>query len=62
MMQGLQDPQTSRKTELNRGSDAMNVHSTQATTGPAPLYASPWLAFFYLIRQGWSASGSDAGN
>lgn len=62
MMQGLQNPQPTRKTESYCGSDAMNVNSTQATTGPPPLYASPWLAFFYLIRQSWNSSGSDACN
>lgn len=38
----------------------MEANNAQAPTGPAPLYASPWLAFFYLIREAWNASEDEA--
>lgn len=37
----------------------MEANSVEAHT-PAPLFASPWLAFFYLIREAWNASGDEA--
>lgn len=58
MMQSTQDPKPTRETEYNRSTDAMDEMTKQATTESAPLYASPWLAFFYLIRESWNASGS----
>ncbi len=40
-------------TENTERSDEMNRKQQRADVPPAPLYASPWLAFFYVIRQGW---------
>lgn len=48
-MQNSQQTQTSNS---NPGIEEMNGNPADAPTDPAPLYASPWLAFFYLIRQG----------
>ena len=36
------------------GSSDMNKVEQSKNAARAPLYSSPWLAFFYVIRQGWS--------
>lgn len=52
-----QSPKQAPRTEshertINR---SVEMNSAEQTTrvAKAPLYSSPWLAFFYIIRQGW---------
>ena len=56
-MQELQNPKHSPErfvtTDSLDGSTEMNTAEQTKNTTRAPLYSSPWLAFFYVIRQGW---------
>lgn len=49
----MQTPIQTRKTDSMNRNNEMNSVEQKATTVKAPLYSSPWLAFFYIIRQGW---------
>lgn len=51
-MQATQTPRQAGSPELNERNEEMNGNQKSAQIKSAPLYASPWLAFFYLIRQG----------
>jgi hypothetical protein len=51
MMQDLQVPKQP-DTDSTSNPEEMSPRLNSAKEGSAPLYASPWLAFFYLIRQG----------
>lgn len=53
-MYELQNPENQLKTDSeNRSVEMKSAEQTNGTVN-APLYSSPWLAFFYIIRQGWS--------
>ncbi|MDX1461400.1 MAG: hypothetical protein R3348_10130 [Xanthomonadales bacterium] len=41
-----------RYPETLNGNADMSAKTENTQVAKAPLYASPWLAFFYLIRQG----------
>lgn len=40
-------------TDSPHGNIEMNTVEKTKPAARAPLYSSPWLAFFYVIRQGW---------
>jgi len=40
-------------TDSPDGNTEMNTVEQTKSAANAPLYSSPWLAFFYIIRQGW---------
>ncbi len=49
----MQTPEQTQKTDsLNRNVEMSSVNENIAAS-KAPLYSSPWLAFFYIIRHGW---------
>lgn len=48
-MQGMQHPEQTGKTNPNEGNKDMKGNSVELPARSAPLYASPWLAFFYLL-------------
>ena len=48
-----QNPDQITGTVSLKRSVEMNPAKQTDTAGNAPLYSSPWLAFFYIIRQGW---------
>jgi len=49
----MQTPIQSRKTDSPNRNVEMKSIEEKITDIKAPLYSSPWLAFFYIIRQGW---------
>jgi hypothetical protein len=55
-MQDMQNPNQTLKTESLNRSVEMNSSQENTTSSKTPLYSSPWLAFFYIIRQGWGQS------
>lgn len=57
-MQGIQETQVKSGAENIRSANPVNTAAADPES--APLYASPWLAFFYLIRQGWNGPDSDS--
>jgi hypothetical protein len=58
-MQAEHNPEQARKTESHRREQSMNGQQSSTPISVAPLYASPWLAFFYLIVQSWSSSSPE---
>lgn len=52
----MQNPNQTLKTESLNRSVEMNSSQENTTSSKTPLYSSPWLAFFYIIRQGWGQS------
>jgi len=52
-MPEMQTPIQSRKTDSPNRNVEMKSIEEKITDIKAPLYSSPWLAFFYIIRQGW---------
>lgn len=52
-METMQTQEQTGTQNPNHRIDEMNGNPKTTQIESAPLYASPWLAFFYLIRQGW---------
>lgn len=48
----MHNPEQTELKDSNQRIEDMNDKPISARFKSAPLYASPWLALFYLIRQG----------
>ena len=55
----MQNRKQIRKIEPQHRSEDMSQQPSTARIASAPLYASPWLAFFYLIIKSWSTSSPE---
>jgi hypothetical protein len=52
-MRNLQTSEQTRPEEPNHRTDDVNGNPKTTQIESAPLYASPWLALYYVIREGW---------